>query len=88
MISDPKPASHRLGGLRGWGQKVKIQLFQINVMLPIKLKEITNAAAWLQIFCSQTRIQLPTPPPPPDPWVGAKFIFFSEHGHVAEIDNH
>ena len=30
----------------GWGQKVKIQLFQNMVMLHIKLKRITNAAAW------------------------------------------
>ena len=32
--------------LRGWGQKVKIQLFQNTVILPIKFMRITNAAAW------------------------------------------
>ena len=31
---------------RGWSQKVKIQLFQNMVMLHIKLKGVTNAAAW------------------------------------------
>ena len=30
----------------GWGQKVKIQLFQNMVMLHIKLNCITNAATW------------------------------------------
>ena len=38
--------SHSLGGHRGWGQKVKIQLFQNNVMLHIKLKGIMNADTW------------------------------------------
>ena len=37
---------HPLGGLSGWGQKVKIELFQNTVMLHIKLKRITNAASW------------------------------------------
>ena len=36
------------------GQKVKIQLFQNNIMLHIKLKGIANAATWSQIFCLQT----------------------------------
>ena len=40
---------------------VKIQLFQNNVMLHIKLKGITNAATLKQIFCPQT-------PSPPRPW--------------------
>ena len=35
-----------LGGLKGWGQKVKIELFQNMVMLHMKLKGITNAATW------------------------------------------
>ena len=35
-----------LGGLRGLGQKVKIQLFQNKAMLHIKLKGITNAGPW------------------------------------------
>ena len=30
----------------GWGQKVKIQLFQNMVMLHIELKGITNEATW------------------------------------------
>ena len=29
-----------------WGQKVKIQLFQMMVILHIKLKAITNAVTW------------------------------------------
>ena len=33
-----RPGSDPLGGLRGWDQKVKIQLFQNMVMLHIKLK--------------------------------------------------
>ena len=41
----------------GWGQSVKIQLFQSMVMLYIKLKRITNAATWLSA----------DPPPPPTP---------------------
>ena len=60
------PVSHPLGGLKGWGQKVKIQLCQNTVMLRIKLKGITNASAWWQIFCSQT------PTHHPDPGVGDK----------------
>ena len=34
------------------GQKVKIQLFQNMVMLQIKIKEMTHAVAWWQIFSS------------------------------------
>ena len=41
---------------------VKIYLFQNMVMLCIKLKRMTNAATWQQIFCPQT------PPPPPPTW--------------------
>ena len=41
------------------------------VMLHIKLKRITNAATWYQIFCLQT------PPPLPDPGDGInRSIFF------------
>ena len=43
VIFDPRRVSHPLGGLRRRGQKVKIQLFQ-NDMLHIKIKGITNAA--------------------------------------------
>ena len=50
-----------LGEFRGGGQKIKIQLCHNTVMLHIKLKGITNAAARLQIFCSQT-------PTPTRPW--------------------
>ena len=39
-----------------WGQKVKILLFQNMVMLHIKLKGITNAATWMQIFWLQNVI--------------------------------
>ena len=43
---------------RGWGQKVKIRLFQNMVMLHIELKGIAHAATWWQILSPQT------PPPP------------------------
>ena len=33
MILDKRPRSDPLGGLRGWGQKLKIQLLQNMVML-------------------------------------------------------
>ena len=58
---------------RGWGQKVKIQLFQNMVMLHIKLKGISNATTWLQTFGQQII------PPTPDPTYGMKrsrFNFF------------
>ena len=42
------------------------------IMLHIKLKEITNAATWKQIFCLQ----------PPLPSEGQNSTF-SEHGHAA-----
>ena len=58
VIFDRRPVSHPLGRLRGWGQKVKFKIFQNMVMLHIKLKGFTNAAACYQIFCLQT----PTPP--------------------------
>ena len=45
VIFDRRPVYQPLGGVRVWGQKVKIQLFQNTVMLHIKLKRITNAAA-------------------------------------------
>ena len=58
------------------------------VMLHIKLKGITNAAAWWQIFCQQT--PLPPPPPPPrfHPWTPGleskgQNSTFSENGYVA-----
>ena len=43
MVFDPRPVSLPLGGLRGWGQKVKIQLFQNIVMLHIILKRIQGS---------------------------------------------
>ena len=53
-------------------------------MLHIKLKRITNAATWKQIFCPQTA---PTPPPPPPRSWGMRSVgqnsTFSEHCHVA-----
>ena len=45
VIFDRRPVSVPLR-LRGWGQKVKIQLFQNTVMMHIKLMRITNAATW------------------------------------------
>ena len=41
LLADPPPHN-----LRGWDQKVKIQLLKNTVMLHIKLKRITNAATW------------------------------------------
>ena len=68
--TDPTPPTHTLG------MEVKIQLFQNMVMLHIKLKGITNAATWYQIFaCRRT--------PPPFPGGGGQNSTFSEHGHVA-----
>ena len=43
---DQRHWSDPLGGLRGRGQKLKIQLLPNMVMLHIKLKGITNAATW------------------------------------------
>ena len=43
---DPRPVLDPLGGLKGWDQKVKVQFFQIMIMLHIKLKGITDAATW------------------------------------------
>ena len=48
------------------GQKVRFNFFQNMVMLHIKLKGITNAATWYQIFCPQT----------PDPGGGVKIQNF------------
>ena len=45
-IFDQRPVFHPLYGPRGWGKKVKIQLFQNMVMLHIKLNKITNTATW------------------------------------------
>ena len=41
LPKDPPPPQ-----LWGWGQQVKIQLYQNTVMLHIKLKGIMNAATW------------------------------------------
>ena len=64
------------------GQKVKIQLFQNNVMLHIKLKGIRNAATWSQIFCLLTS---PYDIPLLTLRVGSIGLnsTISEHGHVA-----
>ena len=40
---DQRHQSDPLGGLRVWGQKLKIQLLQNMVIMHIKLKGITNA---------------------------------------------
>ena len=76
MILDERPWSDPLGGLKGWGQKLKIQLLQNMVMLHIKLKGIKNAATWKQIF-------LPTEPPPPGVGSIGQNSTFSEQCHVA-----
>ena len=76
LPSDPPPPPK----LRG--QKVKIKLFQNNVVLHINLKGIMNAATWSQIFCLQT----PPPTQPPCSWGWGQNSTFSEHGefdHVA-----
>ena len=54
MIFDQIPVPDPLGGLREWGQNVKIQLFQNMIILHIKFKGIMNAAPWKQIFCPQS----------------------------------
>ena len=61
------------------GQKVKIQLFQNNVILHIKLKEIMSAATWSQI------LSLQRPHPPVTLGLGSKGqnSTLTEHGHVA-----
>ena len=41
MILDQRPRSDPLGGLRRWGQKLKIQLLQNMVMLHMKLNGLT-----------------------------------------------
>ena len=57
-----------------------ITFFQNMVMLHIKLKRITNAATWKQIFSLQTPIpQLPSP----GNGVSSSNLTFLEHGHVA-----
>ena len=61
----------------GWGQYVKIQLFQNIVMLHIKLKRITKRS-------NMVANVLPADPPPPrGDWVSKSKLFFSEHGHIA-----
>ena len=61
-------------GMRSVGHN---STFQNMVMLHIKLKSIMKTATWLPAD---------PPPPPPDPRDGvcwSKFMFFTEHGHVA-----
>ena len=43
---DRRPVPDPLGGLREWGQNVKIRLFQNMLILHIKFKGIMNAAPW------------------------------------------
>ena len=73
-----RPVSHPLGRRRGW---VQIQLFQNMVMLHIKLKGITNAAACIKYFVLKP---LPTPHLL-TLGLGSKGqnSTFSEHGHGA-----
>ena len=61
MILDQMPWSDPLAGLRGWGQKVKIQLFQNIVMLQVKLNGIK-----MHQHCSKYFAHSP-PPPALDP---------------------
>ena len=60
MISDPKPVSHPLDGLKGWGQKIKIQLFQGH-------GHVVNQIIKGKHECSNmvTNILLAEPPIPP-----------------------
>ena len=73
----------------GWGQKVKIELFQSMVMLHINLKGITKCSSMVANILSAD----PYPTTPPRPW-GLESLgqssTFSEHGHVIyQIkDNH
>ena len=78
----PSPPDHR-------GQKVKIQLFQKNmVMLHIKLNAITKCSNMVVNILPATPpppTHPPPPPPPPPPTLGgnrSKFNF-SEQFHVA-----
>ena len=69
LLIDPLPR------FLGWGQKVKIQLFQTMVILHIKFKGIANAAT-----CKQYSVLTHTL----DPWGRSKVkTFFSESSHVA-----
>ena len=43
---DQRPVPDPLGGLTGWGQNVKIQLFWNMIMLHTTLKGNMNAAKW------------------------------------------
>ena len=64
--------------LTGWGQKVKIQLFQNMVMLHTKLNGIMKCSNMV------ANSLLSDPPPPPhDPRGWCQNPTFSEHGHVA-----
>ena len=77
MIFNQKPVSHHLGGLRGRGHKVKIQLFQNTVMLKrVQMQQHDGSK------CFACRPP-PSPPPPPRPWSVGQNLTFSEHGHVA-----
>ena len=72
--------AHRHPQSWGWGQYVKIQLFQNMVMLQINLKGIKKCS-------SKVANILPgdTYPHPPDSGneVSRQKLKFSEHGHVA-----
>ena len=48
--------------LRGWGQKVKFELFQNMVMLHMKFKEITKC---INIVANGLPLTPPPHPPPP-----------------------
>ena len=69
-------------GPRGWGQKIKIQLFQDMVMLHFKLKGITKCSKMVaNILCAD-----PLPPPPPPTLVIVSIgrnSTCSENGNVA-----
>ena len=75
MIFDQRPVPGPLSGLRGWDQKVKIQLFNNTVMLHIKLKGITDAAHDSKYFGRE-------PLPPLTLGVKSSKFNFLEHNHI------
>ena len=62
VISDPRHAFHSLSGLMGCGQKMKIQLFQNNVMWH-QIKGNHELSSMVANILLPDPYQLPTPTP-------------------------
>ena len=71
LPTDPSPSSRH--DPRGWGQKVKVKLFQNMAMLHIKFWGITNYTKYSS-KCFARR--------PPSPREPRQISTFSEHGHM------